>query len=97
MHRIREGLPLNRYHRPTFYLPNYPHDIEVGYTDYPTFDQVLEKLGLDKEVNLEEEVKKKILEASQELKYPLITQEDIGVSASSAARGEKAAAEAKAD
>ncbi|KAA1472905.1 putative NADPH2 dehydrogenase chain OYE2 [Dentipellis sp. KUC8613] len=29
--RLREGLPLNKYHRPTFYIP----DLAEGYVDYP--------------------------------------------------------------
>ncbi|CCK72692.1 alkene reductase KNAG_0L00690 [Huiozyma naganishii CBS 8797] len=38
-HRLAEGLPLNKYDRPTFYAPS-----AVGYTDYPTYEEAL-KLG----------------------------------------------------
>mmetsp|Transcript_11811 Transcript_11811/g.21589 ORF Transcript_11811/g.21589 Transcript_11811/m.21589 type:complete len:162 (+) Transcript_11811:817-1302(+) len=38
VHRLQNGLPLNKYNRKTFYT----HD-RKGYTDYPTYDQVTEK------------------------------------------------------
>ncbi|CAL9733956.1 NADPH dehydrogenase 2 [Monosporozyma servazzii] len=41
--RLKDGLPLNKYDRPTFYAMS-----DKGYTDYPTYEQAL-KLGWDKE------------------------------------------------
>ena len=36
--RLKKGLPLNAYNRSRFYGP-FP-DREVGYTDYPTYEEV---------------------------------------------------------
>jgi len=40
-HRLMNDLPLNRYNRKTFYT----HE-EEGYTDYPVYDQVIDKSEL---------------------------------------------------
>ena len=39
--RFKEGLPLNAYDRSRFYGP-FP-DREVGYTDYPNYDEIQKK------------------------------------------------------
>ncbi|CAL9737390.1 NADPH dehydrogenase 1 [Monosporozyma servazzii] len=41
--RLKDGLPLNEYDRPTFYTMT-----KEGYTDYPTYEEAL-KLGWDKQ------------------------------------------------
>ncbi|EIM88581.1 NADH:flavin oxidoreductase/NADH oxidase [Stereum hirsutum FP-91666 SS1] len=38
--RFREKLPLNKYDRPTFYVPG---DVAAGYIDYPFYDEAKEK------------------------------------------------------
>lgn len=43
VHRLEEGLPLNKYDRTSFYRQD-----SVGYTDYPTYEQAI-KVGWDKE------------------------------------------------
>jgi 2,4-dienoyl-CoA reductase-like NADH-dependent reductase (Old Yellow Enzyme family) len=40
--RLKNGMPLNENNRARFYGP-FPTDPEVGYTDYPTWDEVEKK------------------------------------------------------
>jgi N-ethylmaleimide reductase len=88
--RVLDGLPLNKYVRKTFYIGAGwdAADKALGYTDYPTFEEVLKQTTGEK---LEDVVGKQdklraVVEASQTLDYPLVAQEDIGVSTNSTQR-----------
>jgi len=95
--RIQYRQPLNIYRRETFYIwksPE-PEGIDEGYTDYPTFDQVLRQIGYsEEEVKdlssrvLSDEEAEQIVARSHDkgLKYPLITQVRLGNSTSAGSR-----------
>jgi len=88
--RIQYGQPLNVYVRDLFYAGE-----TAGYTDYPTFEQVLRELGysesqiqdMTSRVLTDEESEAIVAESkSKGLKYELITQARLGISTSSGSR-----------
>jgi N-ethylmaleimide reductase len=88
--RVLNGLPLNKYIRDTFYMGAGwdTAGMAVGYTDYPTFEEVLRLTTGDKleDVIGNQDKIRAVVEASQALRCPLVAQEDIGVSTNSAQR-----------
>jgi N-ethylmaleimide reductase len=88
--RVLHGLPLNKYNRATFYVPSSAE----GYTDYPTFEQVCEQLGVqaadyiapaDTDVETKAAFEQKFDElvalSEGKLAYPLITVKALGINA----------------
>lgn len=102
--RMENTLPLNLYHRKTFYTaPSIQETPEfkafdqtlfpVGYTDYPTFAEVCAKHGFDmKEVMEDKDKMKALVDATQDDAYPLCSIEDIGVTSNTTERKAKLAA-----
>jgi len=88
--RILNGLPLNKYNRATFYVPG----AAEGYTDYPTFEQVCEQLGVDAadyiapadtdaemKAAFEHKFDELVALSEGKLAYPLITVKSLGINA----------------
>lgn len=78
--RLQHGFPLNRYVRETFYrTPGFTDEVaSVGYTDYPTFPEVLSTLGYTLEQARDPKTLQEIIEKSQSLPYPLIDVVTLG-------------------
>jgi N-ethylmaleimide reductase len=86
--RLEQGLPLNRYSRETFYTQG-----AEGYTDYPTWDEVCEQLGVEaadyaspgagasetERAAFEDKLDELVVLSEGKLKYPLVTAKALGV------------------
>lgn len=90
--RLQHNLPLNAYNRSTFYLSAGwdEADKTVGYTDYPTFAQVIEQTiggSVDDVIGNPDKIRQ-VVEMSKKLPYELYTFDSIGVSSSVSERKE---------
>ena len=89
--RLKHYLPFNRYNRSSFYtVAPFGGDFNAGYTDYPTFEQIVKaKLGPDAdlaEVIANPDTIAKLIELTKDDLYPLIPLDIIGKTRSTAER-----------